>query len=105
MTSPAPLKSPGDTLIWGAGVGAYQESKRGTVIAVLPAGASLTEAIRATGRKPTRIMVGETAKSARYVVEVQTPRGPAYYAPLVKVTDQKLRQEWELRKLPVEAWR
>lgn len=105
MTSPAPLKRPGDTLVWAAGTGAYQESKRGTVIAVLPAGASLRAAIAATGRQPVRVKVGDVAKSDRYVVEVQTPHGPAYFAPLVKTVDADLRQERELRKLPVEAWR
>jgi hypothetical protein len=95
--SPAPLKRPGDPLEWSSGVGALQDAKRGRVIAILPAGASLRVAIATTGRAVERVHAQDVAKSDRYVVMVQTKTGPAYHAPLVKTVDRELRKTEELR--------
>jgi hypothetical protein len=90
--APLPMKRPGDRLEWSSGTGALQKAKRGVVIAILPAGQSLTAGIEATGRRAVRVQAEEIAKSDRYVVEVQAVHGPAYYAPLVKTVDLELRE-------------
>jgi hypothetical protein len=97
MTSPSPLKRPGDPLEWSSGVGALQDAKRGRVLAILPAGQSLRAAIAAAGRKVQRVHAQDVAGSDRYVVEVKTVHGPAYHAPLVKTVDRELRKTEALR--------
>ncbi|WP_437310105.1 hypothetical protein [Sorangium sp. So ce388] len=91
------MKRVGDVLPWSSGAGALQQSRRGRIIAIAEPGERLSEAVEKTGRRATRLMAGEKAKSARYVVEVQTVNGPAYYAPLVKTIDRQLREQAEVR--------
>jgi hypothetical protein len=89
--APTPLKQPGDPVEWSSGTGVLQDAKRGRVLAILPAGESLRAAIAAAGRKVQRVHAQDVAGSDRYVVEVQTKRGPAYHAPLVKTVAEEAR--------------
>ncbi len=63
-TAAPPMKRVGDLLEWSSGAGALQQCRRGRVIAIAEPGESLSDAVAKTGRKPTRLMAGETAKSA-----------------------------------------
>lgn len=106
MTSPAPLKRPGDPLEWQSGPTCLRQDHEGRVLAVLEAERSLSECILAvTGQRPTgaRLMAQERAARARCVVAVprETGRGRLaaesgdadFYAPLVSTVDNQLRRQ------------
>lgn len=86
-------KKAGDVLEWTSQSQGTVKKKRGVVVAVVPAGSDLHQALPEVN--PSAFKAQAHAKSDRYLVRVLRDRGARcdYYAPLVKVVDGQARRE------------